>query len=1257
MRRTLRRIGIAVAGLTGIVVLAVAVVVAFGITLSLEAFRPDIEAAAESALGRKVRIEGPLTLLPALRPTVEIRSVAIADATPSDTSDFARIGSARVTLQLLPLTRREIHLDEIAIEGVEIRLAIGPDGEGNWIFAPEQPDTAVDSPGEPSFEFVRLGALSIRDVAVDYHGEGSDESIAVAVESIEGSAGRDDPTVLTAKGIALEKPFDLSLTGGSLAGLSDSGRPWPIDVQAKLADAVASLQGGIADPLGAPNVDVRIEGAIGKTTFRGDVAIELLSKPPRISGSVDIAALDLEPYLTHESPAPETPTEFSLDDMSLSLQGLHDLDADVTFTADRVLGLPMDIRDATVSPVIDGGRLTAPIEATVSAVPVEGMLAVESTPDALGFEIALASEGSDIENLRAVTRHAKGVKGSFERFSLRGSGRGHNLRAALEDLDVHVLLDRADLSYGHEDREKPIPLMLEAFELTLPRGQPLRLATRGTLFDRDFSVEAAGATIAEALSGGAWPIDLSATGAGARLSLAGSVADLGDLSGTVLDLDFRGTRIGDLATWIGTTPGASAAYRIRGRLHFEDDRVRFESARVSLGGTELTGDFAAGRRGHDLPLDARVRFPQIATAELAAMFPSRDAASEGVERPGLHLHMPILPYEVTIADADFDIRADRIMLQPADVTDARFKGRIREGRLKKSPFAATVAKVPLSGGVSLDLRGRVPVATLDVSAENVDVGSLLKDLQIIESSETRARRLHANMVFRGSTLKTIIEKSEISAVLEDGVTVIRDPNTQAPLEIRIIKSTLTSAPGELVVYDVQGRIESTPVTIRVETGPLTSILESQDSVPVRVTSEVAGINVELKASLTPPFNLRNLRFDLAARGRNLDSLDDLLHVSVPPWGPYSVDGTIQLDRVGYHAPRLEVRVGSSHLSGDVSLDTTGGRPRLIMNLTGKTLQLNDFDAGNWSAFEFDGPDAASGDQGNRSASLRERTATVQALVTSERLRSLDARVSLLVNEVLSGADRLGSGRLIASLDNGRLTLDPVSVEISEGSADGRFSFEMTEHAVDTRMRIEIDHLDYGVLARRIDIENDAAGWLSLDFDLRSRSDTLENMMAGASGQFDFAVWPTNMQAGIFDLWAANLLLAILPSLDSESGSRVNCVVGVFDVTDGIMRQQRLLIDTTNVQVAGEGEVDFQNGEVDFMLIPNAKRPQMFVLGTPIRVKGNYWELETSASADQWARTAARFVASIFAPIKRIFTTPIPADGEAACLAAMERPAE
>ena len=218
----------------------------------------------------------------------------------------------------------------------------------------------------------------------------------------------------------------------------------------------------------------------------------------------------------------------------------------------------------------------------------------------------------------------------------------------------------------------------------------------------------------------------------------------------------------------------------------------------------------------------------------------------------------------------------------------------------------------------------------------------------------------------------------------------------------------------------------------------------------------------------------------------------------------------------------------------------------------------------------------------------------------------------------------------------------------------RFSFEMTEADIAVQTKVSIEHLDYGVLARRIDPESEPSGWLSLNLDLQSRSESLKTMMAGADGQFDFSVWPENIQADIFDLWATNLLLAILPRLDSGSGSKVNCVVGVLDVSDGLMIPKRLLVDTTTVQVSGEGDVDFKTKQVDLVLVPRAKRPTMFSLANPIRVSGSYADLQTGTTADEWARTAGRFITSIFAPLRRIFTTPIPADGEAACVAAMQR---
>jgi uncharacterized protein involved in outer membrane biogenesis len=1310
--RILRWLGIAIVALLGIPIAATAVVMVLGVTFSLEAFRADIEAAATGAFGRTVEIEGPITLLSALRPTVAIQGLRIANPPGWQTEDFLRLERAHATVNLLPLLSREISIDEIAVEGVDVRLEAKANGESNWVFEPEPSEEAGAATVGATFELVRLGELAMRSLVINYRDEDSSETFAFEIEALDASAGRDDPTVLSARGLAQQQPFTVSATGGSLAALSDPIQPWSLDVTLEIASAVLTLSGSIAEPLHARGIDLniaitgeqlealesstisplppvgpyavtgrlaqsetgyhlsRLEGSMGNTTFSGDFDLDRAGSRPRLSGNLDVAVLDLEPFLTDESrPSREPPggadkalegkeqatlMDFPLDEGALSLDALRHFDADVVLSVDRMIGAPADIRGVSVRATVGDGQLIAPITVTVSDVLIEGQLAIQSADDGLGFALALSSGGSDISKLPKVINRSEDIKGSFERFFLHASGRGRNVRTALESLDILMTIGRADLSYRHEGAEAPVSLTLESFEIALPKGQALRIAIRGSLLDQAFSVNVTSATVAEMLSNVPWPIALSATGAGARLSLKGTVPELTDLNGTTLDLDFGGERFGDLAAWLGAAPDAQAGYGVSGRLSLKDDKATFESARAHLGQTALTGKLSASWRDRDLLLNAKVLFTQIGPEELAALFAHQEKPNGQHERPGLDLDMPILPYAINIADADLDIAVERVHLQPVDVTNVTFRGRIREGYLKKSPFTATVGEVPFKGQLSLDLRGQVPVATFDIASENVDVGSLLRDLQIVEVSETKARRVAVAMILRGSELKTILEKSEISISLEDGVTIIRDPNTQAPLEIGIVKSTLSFMPGGPVVYDVDGRIEATPIRLRIETDPLASFLESNDRVPLRLIADTAGMHVEMDASVALPFTLRKLQFDLFVAGANLNSLDELLHVSLPPWGPYSLDGEFHLDRDGYHAPKLNVRVGNSHLIGDVSLITTGTRPRLAVNLEGKTLQLNDFKTGDWSAFEYDASNEQSEDGGNRSRSLQRKKARVEALFTSESMRELDTRLSLSVNEVLSGEDRLGSGRLVATLEDGRFSLDPVRVEIPAGSADAQFSFELSENDVTTRTRVNIEHLDYGVLARRIDPAAEPAGWLSLNVDLQSRSESLHAMMNGARGQFDFAVWPKNMQADIFDLWAANLLLAILPRIDSGSGSKVNCVVGVFDVTDGVMRPKKFLVDTTNVQVSGDGDVDFKTRQIDFVLAPSAKRPTMFTLATPIRVSGSYSDLQTSTTADELAITVGRFATSIFAPIRRIFTTPIPADGEAACLAAMER---
>lgn len=86
------------------------------------------------------------------------------------------------------------------------------------------------------------------------------------------------------------------------------------------------------------------------------------------------------------------------------------------------------------------------------------------------------------------------------------------------------------------------------------------------------------------------------------------------------------------------------------------------------------------------------------------------------------------------------------------------------------------------------------------------------------------------------------------------------------------------------------------------------------------------------------------------------------------------------------------------------------------------------------------------------------------------------------------------------------------------------------------------------------------------------------------------------------VWAVNLLTALLPTLDPESGSRINCVVARFDSEDGIMRPQMMLIDSTRIQASGDGEIDFRDETLRFRLVPRSKRPQMSVPRRPSRLK-------------------------------------------------------
>ena len=219
------------------------------------------------------------------------------------------------------------------------------------------------------------------------------------------------------------------------------------------------------------------------------------------------------------------------------------------------------------------------------------------------------------------------------------------------------------------------------------------------------------------------------------------------------------------------------------------------------------------------------------------------------------------------------------------------------------------------------------------------------------------------------------------------------------------------------------------------------------------------------------------------------------------------------------------------------------------------------------------------------------------------------------------------------------------------------SYDLKQSEVDFHVAAQVERFDYGIIARRLQRANDLRGLFSLNLYLAGRAPSLDAMLTHASGQLDVAVWPTELRSGVFNLWSANLVLALLPLIDPGQQSQVNCIIGRFDLHDGGISDDLFLIDTSSVRIRGSGQADLRNDRLAFVFRPRAKGPGLFRLQTPLRVTGTLSDQRFGFDTIDVFSSGLRMVASpILVPIERLRLGPLPRDGADVCTAPLRRPA-
>jgi len=1318
MWKFLRWAGLTVVALVFLVAAGVGGFVALGIPIELSRFKAPVEQAATLALGRKVRIDGAVSLAPSLEPTLQIEGVHVANADGWSEPDLIFLGLARFQLAVMPLLDRRIEVIEIAVDGFQVNLERAADGGVNWLLERQaQPSESTDapSPDKPPSDTPMLTAFEVADLSLDnivvsYRDAETGAGYQLTLDSIDGSAVHDQPMDLSIDGTVQAVPYTIAMSAGSLSALMRGDESWPLTLSMTLLGATLDVEGNVAEPLRFAGLQATFslsgddlqdleafvgedlppvagysftgrvaeedtafaltdfEGRLGEATFSGAFSVDPSGELPEFRGRLDIPSIDLGPVFAaiesgrpaddrQQASARDGEAELDLEQPFLTLDGLRAFTGAFDMTVSEVAGVATSIRSAALSVTVADGVLRAPMNAEIADVGFSGELVLDGASDVPQASVALQASETDIGDLALALFDVEGIDGGFQSAGIDASVQGESIRELLRSLEFAFALNDAALSYGNRPGEAPVGFTLDAAEMMLPRGDVLQVTADGTVLEEPFSLAMTGGDIAQLTRDQRWPLELSAEGGGASLSARGTVTEqaLGESS---LSFELEGDRIGELARWLGVSPEATAPYRIEGSLRYDATSLSVPSLSAQVGETVLQTSYSLQQQDTGPLTTVSLSSDLLAVDELGDLFPqTEDPSVAEANDDGVTIDVPILPGGIEFKDADIELTLAQVRTRSLVLSDVSFTGNIRDGQVKNSPFGATVVGARLDGSVSLDLTGAMPRSTFAIATEEVDIGRVLSDLGVIEGLQVQAGRMSLDLVLEGVTARQMMERSRFQARIANGGWTLRDPNLDGSLEIGLRESTITAAPDQPVAMVLEGDIEAEPVTIKLDTAPLAAFTDEKDSLPVNLEVALAGAVLSMDAVAGLPIETQGLRFRLDLRGDSLDSFDELLEASLPPLGPYAIGGDFTVEPESYRIEGFSLNVGESRMSGRFELATAGVRPRLDIDLTTDTLQLDDFRLGDWSPLaDEDAEETAP--KPDEDAAREETKEQVRALLSREVMRSLDAGIDLKVDEVLSGTDELGSGDLAMTLQDGRFEVAPLVVNIPGGSTEIELAYEPLEESVQAEARARVEKLDYGVLARRIDPESDVGGLISVDIELTSEAGSLETVMADANGHLDFAVWPKDLEASLFDLWAVNLVTSVLPSVDSENESKFNCIIARFKVEDGVMTPEAILVDSSRIQASGRGNVDFKKETVDFTLAPKAKRPQMFSANTPIAVNGSFDDFGVGIAPGGLVGTVVRFTTSpVTTPFLWVFSTPVAEDGVEACAEAWAREPE
>jgi uncharacterized protein involved in outer membrane biogenesis len=371
-----------------------------------------------------------------------------------------------------------------------------------------------------------------------------------------------------------------------------------------------------------------------------------------------------------------------------------------------------------------------------------------------------------------------------------------------------------------------------------------------------------------------------------------------------------------------------------------------------------------------------------------------------------------------------------------------------------------------------------------------------------------------------------------------------------------------------------------------------------DGAPVKITVLAAESEITAEGQLTDPFGARKLDVRLAGSGPDAGTLLQYFGMRTSRQPDWRVEADVSGSPPQWQLGNIVANLGGTSIRGTAGFDLSGAKPMIRADLDVGHLALDEL-----RALAPSSPGGNAAQSGTASENAGDGGVIPDTSLPFDLLKAADARISVRVAELSGTGLPIGNLTAEVTVDKGVLKVQPVTVDFAEGQTRTTATLDANARPPALHAQVSAQRISSDALLTSLGVTQKVQGLASGEMTLDSAGNTPDALAAGLDGQVQFYITDGRINTKLVNALALSFTEVMDLLFSSDDSTPVDCMIGSFDVTDGIVDPETLIFATPEVAIRGKGRIDLAEETVELRFTPRPRERRFFSISVPIEMSG------------------------------------------------------